>query len=823
LKKRFSKILGVALSVALLASLIVAAVPVMANVSSATVDVTPEEISEVDAEYVIIFDLGKDLEVSDLITITFPDDTVITPASVAGTLSASPGWVAGTWDSVSTATATFAGNADDRTIVATVATEPIGEGATVRIKITAGITNPTEPGDYVLTVKTSDESTAVESASYAIEAPVVGGFVYVYNPSEILMATYGGSAALNAAAAHFAKDDYTIKVGPGTYGLTADVSITGEGLTLVSSDGAADTIVDAYDGTNRWSIKIDTGGEDVVIDGFTIDDADEAIIVDEDDATVKNCVLTDATNAGVVILNDGTDATISDNTIEDCAIGIIIQGASPAVDFLDIDITGNTITEANNGGAIVFGGGNTNIDITGNTITDNEVSGIFFVDEDINNVACDDISISGNSITLNEGSGIYIAENDVAPTKLVIRENDILDNEVDGILILIWTEASDYIVFNNIYDNEDDNVDNDDADDDVNARFNWWGTAVEDDFDGELEGLVDYEPWLVESQEDVASGSKMSAAANTVTSLDAKDETGVKVSDVEDDGGDGAYIISAAKYIDNPEDAIDDALAFYDVFVALDDAVVALDEVSAKLKFYDTLFTATSEAYFWTGDFWAKCSDQEARSGLVWVTVTDDSSPTVEELEGTPFVVVSTPYVPPVLTLTAPAPGSEMALSNVPFTWVSVTDAASYMLVLSANADLSEPVIEAAAAGTAYTYSEYTYSAGAIVGPLTDGSPYYWQVTALDANADVLATSGVSVFIASAPVVEEPAEITVEVPPAQITVEVPPVEVPPAEVTVEVPPTEVPPTPAYIWLIIGVGAVLLIAVIVLIVRTRRVV
>jgi len=86
---------------------------------------------------------------------------------------------------------------------------------------------------------------------------------------------------------------------------------------------------------------------------------------------------------------------------------------------------------------------------------------------------------------------------------------------------------------------------------------------------------------------------------------------------------------------------------------------------------------------------------------------------------------------------------------------------------------------------------------------------------------------------------KDPIDVTITQPPA-VTVSVPPmVTVPPAQtITVSVPPavtltqtvTSVPtptitmpdqPTPAYIWVIVAVGAILTIAVIVLIIRTRR--
>ena len=69
-----------------------------------------------------------------------------------------------------------------------------------------------------------------------------------------------------------------------------------------------------------------------------------------------------------------------------------------------------------------------------------------------------------------------------------------------------------------------------------------------------------------------------------------------------------------------------------------------------------------------------------------------------------------------------------------------------------------------------------------------------------------------------------PAPQVTVIPPA-ITVDVPPVvTVTQAAVpTLTLPVAEDPGTPAYIWVIVGIGALLTIAVIVLIIRTRRVV
>ncbi|MFC1897765.1 NosD domain-containing protein [Chloroflexota bacterium] len=791
MKRKFSKILGVGLTLALLASLLLTASPVLAtSVDQVDADTAPDEIS-VAGTYTISYRADKVQTTADTITVLFPDDTDVTAAAVAGTTGVVFTSGFGTNSGNASAVGVVA-DKDDRTVIITLTTltGDIGVMSDVQLKIT-GVINPTEPGMYTLDVKTSDSTTYAGSTEYKIETPTVGGFVYVYNPSDILMATYGGSSALNDAVGYYDDEGFEINVGPGTYVLTGNITLSGKNLTVQSADGNAETTIDS-DGND---ILITTA-KGITLDGFTIDDAATGVSIGFEDATVTNCVITDATVAGVTILAAGLDATVSNNVIEDCAIGINFA-AIAATDMDDVDITGNEITETSGTGGIVFGGGTANVDVTGNTITGNDNAGIYFADA-APNVLCSNISISGNTISLNEEDGIDVAADDVAPTKLAIIGNDILDNGDDGIVATIWDEVSDYVMFNNIIGNDGDSVVNLDTTDEINARFNWWGTADDDDFDET--GDVEVEPWLEGTQDSTVSGSKV--AVNGATALDAKTAADVKVSGVADvAGAKEAAVISAAKYTTTPADALDDSLAFYDVFILLETGFDTTD-VNAKLKFYDSAITSGSVASFWTGDFWAECSEQEARDGIVYVTVSDDTVPALDELEETMFGVASGEATDAVTTpvLTAPEVGDSDVSLLPTFAWDTVAGADSYDFELADNALFVVPII---ALSDGYPATAYTQ-----VGALDYSTAYYWRVRAID--GDEMSAWAASVFTTMV----EPVEMAEE----EETV-APPVIEPIVEVTV---PPATPITPSWIYVIIGVGAVLVIALLVLIVRTRRV-
>jgi len=138
------------------------------------------------------------------------------------------------------------------------------------------------------------------------------------------------------------------------------------------------------------------------------------------------------------------------------------------------------------------------------------------------------------------------------------------------------------------------------------------------------------------------------------------------------------------------------------------------------------------------------------------------------------FTVAAGPSA--TVTLTNPSNGAiGVSVSNIPFTWDEVPSATSYEFSL-VNAETDAEEVSATPSGTTYTYT----------GTLPYATSYYWTVKALKDTA---------VFGVATATFTTGAEGVV----------------PPA-----------PTTPAWVWVLIAIGAVLVIVTLVLIFRTRRV-
>jgi hypothetical protein len=218
---------------------------------------------------------------------------------------------------------------------------------------------------------------------------------------------------------------------------------------------------------------------------------------------------------------DRVDVTILNNTITGGNIGVYISPTSAYNPLLGSCYTtayifGNVISNCSMAGIEVGGVGpsqggyveyNTAI-IVGNTITNTDCGINATVREEIRNnvIAYNEIGISYGSVI--EGN-LIIGNTYGIKGGREIRNNTIVNNSVG-----IESEFTTTLVYNNIYNNSEYNF-RFLSPNDVNANYNWWGTAdiqainltIHDfKYDFYL-GKVDFVPFLTEPNSEAASTS----------------------------------------------------------------------------------------------------------------------------------------------------------------------------------------------------------------------------------------------------------------------------------------------------------------------------
>ena len=811
MKSKFTRILGVGIAIAFLSSFLMVA-PVAADVSEPAVDVDDEEISAI-SEYDITFEVNDEVEntVNGTISIRFPEDTVIadnfsdgdvTIQSTAGFGSPNDGTDTINGDNVTV-------EEDDDIYTVTIALDqlgdPIGEGAMVRVTFTiegGQITNPTEPGEYTLEVQTSEEDDWVESADYEIEVPdiEVPGAVKRYNPADILMEIYTGDGniqdAINASG-----DEDTLVLGDGTYTEAAiNVPVGLDELTIEASGTAEETIIEGVltiegdeltlSGLTIEGVVVD-GAEDVIIENcvFAEEEATQLTATGAIDLTVEGCTfdVTDDSEVGIDVDLD------SDATIEDCTFDV--EDGTTAIDTDNETAVEACTFTGSSGIGVLVAVATSDVTIEDSTFDTLEAA------LDINNGA---VTLDGNTIQASEEEAINIAD----CTEVLIVNNILQDNEDDAIVVADTANASlIQVMFNSFSGNEVDIDTN--ADQDLNIANNWWGTADGPDSDL-IEGDVIDEPWLG------------SAAANgeidtNSDSLDAEDTAGVVVSsDVAVD------IISVASYAANPQaDTPDPASSFFDVYVS--DPGAAAAEINIRL--YGDV-TDETVAYMWgevQGD-WVEASDQGVSlfGGYVWIAVEDeDTVPTIEDLSGTVFALIESEVDEELeVEILGPELGEDDISLTPTLTWTAVEDAIGYEIAVAEDDTFA--ILDYSATST--------LNGHVVKEELKLTTTYYWRVRAVTGPAAPKQPApggpwetGLFTTMAEA-VPEEPPIIVEQITPAAPVIKVEPkISIPAEKVTkVTIPSPVKPIDPTLLWVIVGIGAVLVIALIVLIVRTRRV-
>ena len=285
--------------------------------------------------------------------------------------------------------------------------------------------------------------------------------------------------------------------------------------------------------------------------------------------------------------------------------------------------------------------------------------------------------------------------------------------------------------------------------------------------------------------------------------------------------------MAVGNYDGNPVTAAPpaDTVRSYDVYIAYAPAQ-GLGETATITFFGITSPNAQIWAYSGNQNVYVLCSNQRVDmfSGSVIVTVAGTgvtgllTIPNLGNMSGLEFVLTE----PAIGPIAAPAQGTlvpAVAAENVrttltSFTWGAVAGAVSYDFELAPYlADSSDPFIPAL---TILSVNADTNGIILLNEVLDYLETYAWRVRAVRGTDDVSAwVTSFFTTVAEADPDEGPPTWIIEQEPTQIEW--------PDDITIVIPPIEQAEIPEYIlWVVVAVGAILVIAVIVLIVRTRRV-
>jgi hypothetical protein len=453
----------------------------------------------------------------------------------------------------------------------------------------------------------------------------------------------------------------------------------------------------------------------------------------------------------------------------------------------------------------------------------------------------DNVTITGNTITAcgvtaSGGTNDAIMFNSVTgTTPMVYVLNNTISNSPEYFLVVANNLDNQITVNENQFSGNTKNINdgtNETTGTPLNATHNYWGGAANNPPDVTTAPLISYGNTL-----GAAPSAATSVSGTALTKLDATVAAGVNISGVTG----GATQLGAATLKANPVAVAVPSqytvIKYFDVF--------GIGVTNATIDFYGTTAApvvssstmSTSVLFFnSTTGTWQACSVQSVNAYGNYVEVSivgTTNTPTNTQFAGLPFVLVTTP-----VTLGAPgtttyptngATSVPVSPTNVTFTWPVVTGTGiTYQFALA----------QASANTTANEFAILDYSDNTITNaePLQEtlqyNTVYWWEVRAVTMNSSGgIAATGpwtVSMFTtAAAPVTTTGGTGTVVTTVVTSVVITNPVTTVVSTSTNIVLPsntgTSSPAIPSYLlWAVIAVGAVLIIAVIVLIVRTRRI-
>lgn len=852
------------MTVAMLTSMLVTASPAMA-LTAATVTLNNTAVAQ-NASWDIRFTVNTavgDNTTGGNITLTFPSGFTVnqSAANVSSvTVAAGSGWTSTTNFGVPVLTVTSINStsATRRVRIAFAANDVIGADAQVRIILPPGVvTNPSAAGSYNITVATSNETTAVTSASFSITLPSISplpGKVTAKNSAGDILyqaITSDLSTALGTAGVS------RVELEAGTYNATNTAGTANlSAMTLIGVGAAGTVILTAGAG----AVPLTVSAVNVTIQNLTIqgnqDGTANLMAITGNNTTIRNVTF----SGGVYQVAINNTAVAGVTTIDGCTFGVT-SNVSRGISTGNTTVVTNSIFNTDTGGtgivAVTTVNGTptvlemttANFTVTGSNFTgvSSAGAGISVSGNGTSTIKNNNFTGMGNSAIATTGSSsvgtIDVQNNTItgSGSTSASTSSGVISNGGGNMLLLNNTISNSAAVnyalhvsagnvtarFNSITGNT---MNARQTGGTANATHNWWGSAT-GPASSSINGTVTTTPYLK------SAPSAGTVAFTPTSNLTAQTTAGVDISTAN---GTVNYAI-ASKYAANPETVTPPGtpVAYFDVSIGVTSGA---EPGSVTIRFYGNVGT-NSKVYYGGGlaGGWTEVASQgvNVNGGYAYVIITGTSTPNYADLGGTPFVITNTTPPPAAPALSGPAVGATNVPTNTGFSWSAATGATYEFQVstsptfatLTANAtNLSSNVYGGV---TLAANTTYFWRVRSMVGMGATMQMSAWTVSAFTTAA---AGSGAPIVVPPAVVTVNPAPITVQAPaapnvnvaappPAQVTVNPPTVNVaapPPAQVTVNVPEQSPAIPTSILWVIILIGAVLIIALIVLIVRTRRV-
>jgi len=844
MKSKLLKILGLLAIAAMIVSVLV--YPVAADVSGVTVTVSIANGSNFissTGNYTINFTPGKQLlgpigaTAADTITITFPSGFTV-GSSVTATITAGSGILtsAGTTASQPSVTSHGAFTTNGQAVVFTLGTgDQIGAGAQVSININSGVNNPSIVGNYNLTVVTSQETNAITSSMFAIVNPTIGGppgVVSVYNNAGTLMNQFNSlNSALNYVIANNLSGA-TIKLTNGTFDDLAGAYAAS--VTLTGTDPSSSNVI--IKGTAPWSLT----GAKVALNTLTVYGSDTDLLtlggVNTVMATVTGCNF----YGGALMMS--ASASGATNTVSSCnftvksgATGLIPDVAGTTVTNSNFTIAG-TGTGINAGFAVTVSGctftgaadsstteTGTGITLTGGTGTNINTSTFTGLAPALSDTTAS-ANFNGNTVT-NCGvanSGLYdaIMVSGLPAAPGLYMMNNKITSSPEYIISVNGGAGSDaavYVMDNNFSGNVK-NANNAVAGVKLNVSHNYWAGGANNPASTPS---VDYSNPLGAAPTAASFGTGVSGMT-----LDATATVGVNIT-----VSTGATVLGAAVLSFNPVSASipahDSILKFWDVFGAgPNNTAVA----KANIDFYGTTaapITPQNSAllmYDSVNNTWTDIHGfVDAAGNRIQITVGSSGNITPAQFTDAIIALVTFPFVgsspitsfPPLY----PANGAiNVPIDDVTFNWPQVTGTGITYQFALAKASNNNSANEFAIVD--YTDTTLT-NAEPCQETLQPGTVYWWEVRAviLDSGGNVAGTGPWSINMFTTEPLTTTTTITVTNTNTSTIVESTTTYL---TETVGGPPARSDPFPTIIfWVIIGIDTIMVVAIIILTVGTRR--